>query len=394
MLVLVATLSYTVFSKKEPIITTQASEVQVERGNLVLGFESDGKSSLPFTNVDFEVTGKINEIFVIPGEKVKAGQILATLDATEYIRAYESAKLTYDKAVINYKSKIESLNLSHSTEADKVTGLKSSLAQIEKDYNNMIQVPDYYSQTEISAKKKELDDAKRAYTLAFTQQQVNIKSTYATSLEKLNMDTARLQMEEAKEKLDQTSLKAPKDGMVLQVTNTVGDQVSTSSDSGSLTADSKHFIIFTNSDVFEVVTSVSEQDLPMVKLNQEVEVVFEALQGKTYEGKVMAISTLPTIDSSGVVTYEVTTRLNERHEDIKIGMTATLQLIQKQEKEVLIIPNKAVTMEQGKQWVQVKGKDGTIEKRQIKAGLTDGRNVAVYSGLEVGETIIVNTKAE
>jgi len=57
---------------------------------------------------------------------------------------------------------------------------------------------------------------------------------------------------------------------------------------------------------------------------------------------------------------------------------------------VLLISNKAIFIEEGKQFVQVKKADGTIEKRPITAGLTNGSQSEVVEGLEAGETVVTS----
>jgi HlyD family secretion protein len=73
------------------------------------------------------------------------------------------------------------------------------------------------------------------------------------------------------------------------------------------------------------------------------------------------------------------------------GMTCVINFIIKQRENVLYISNGAVTMEDGKQYVEVKGSDGNITKKQITTGLSDGDVAEVVSGLKAGETVIVRS---
>lgn len=371
-----------------------ATEVSAQKGDLVIGFESDGKSTLPYSNLDFEVSGKLTSLNVAAGDVLKTGQIVASIDSKDYQRAYDSAKMTYDKALINYNVKVESVKQSLITEADKVLGLKQNLDQLKSDYNTMLLLKESYAQSELDLKKQAVADAQRAYTLANNTYESNRKSTASVELEKLNVASAKMQLDIAVENLAKTSLKATEGGTVLSVGSSVGDTVSPNNDSGSLSADSNHLVVYSDSKTYQVETSISEQDLPFVSIGQMVKVSFDALEGKVYQGKVIEIDELPTTDSSGIVSYGVVAELSSGFEEISIGMTATVNFIQKEALNVIIIPNKAVTMESGVQYVNVKQSDGGLEKRAVKAGLTDGRNVAISSGLSEGEIVVIAPAAK
>lgn len=381
-----------IWKKPEPVAKITTTEVNATKGDLVIGFESDGKATLPFNNLDFEVSGKLDTLNVAVGDAVKIGQVVATLDSKDFKRSYDTAKLAYDKATLNYKAKVESQKLALVTESEKVLSLKQSRDQLLKDYQTMLAISETYAATEIEAKKRLVENAEQTYNQANAQYLVNKKSTYSLAIEKMNVTSAKMQLDIAKENMDKTILKASKNGIVLDIGSSVGNTVGPNTAAGTLTADSNHLLVYSDSKNYEVTTSVSEQDLPMVALGQLVRVTFDALENTVYEGKVTQIDELPTTDNSGIVTYGVTAKLSSGFDQISIGMTATVQLIQKYEADVIIIPNRAVTMEKGVQYVQVKTANGIIEKRAIKAGLTDGRNVAVSSGLEEGETVVI-TKA-
>lgn len=370
-----------------------STEAHATQGDLIIGFESDGTSTLPFSNLDFEVSGKLSELLVSAGDTLTPGQIVAKIDPSTYQKAYDSAKISYEKAQINYQLKVDSNAQSLANEADKLQTLKQQYNSLNKDYQDMLTLKETYAQSELEAKMQSVNDAKRAYDLAKATHLYNQNSTASITLEKLNLETAKMQLDEAKANLDKTVLKANSAGQVLNVGKAIGDNVSASSDTGSLSASSSHLVVYSNATAYQVTTSVSEQDLPLVTLGQKVTVVFDALEGKSYLGKVIHIDKLPSTDNSGIVTYEVIAELDSGFEEIGIGMTATVTFIQKEALGVIIVPNKAVTMENGVQYVTVKGQDGTLTKTAIKAGLTDGRNAAVTEGLNGNETLVITSQA-
>ena len=69
-----------------------------------------------------------------------------------------------------------------------------------------------------------------------------------------------------------------------------------------------------------------------------------------------------------------------------------MTLVTKEEKEVLYIPNRAVTRENEKSYVKIKDTNGNIRKVSVSTGFSDGINVEILEGLLEGDTILVESK--
>jgi RND family efflux transporter MFP subunit len=379
-------------SKTASSETVTTREETVTRGDITIGFTGDGEAEIPVINLDFSLSGKIKEIHVKNGDQIQEGQVLAKLDDTEYQNKLRTAELSYNKAVATLEQKEENTRLNLISEKQKLDEAQRQIKQIEIEYLPMLELEDYYSPQEIELKKMSYESAKAAYDLQVEQYNALLNANKDVELERVNVESAQINLEMAKNDLDNTVLKSPVSATVLNLSYKAGESFSPPSTSGKATADTSHFIVVSDADKIEVVVPVSEMDLPKVEIGQTVEVAFEAHSGETYMGKVTVINALPKIDSNGLVTYDVRIELDGTMGKIKSGMTCTVDFILRQEKNVLIIPNKAVSMVDGKQVVKVKGLDGNLQVKNIKTGLTDGKNVAVTDGLEVGETVVIETK--
>lgn len=376
---------------EKTVTTVQATAT---KGDLVISLESDGSATIDYRNIDPEVTGKLTKVYVKAGDQIKKGQLLAEIDSTEYEKAYKSAKIAYDKAKLTYQSKVESVELEKKTSNQSLKEEKIKYEQLLDDYNKMLSLKDAYAQSEIDAVKEEMEVAKRTYENDKAKNGVTANSNYTLSIEKMTVESAKVALEEAQEALNQCTIKSDFDGYVLKVSYKVGDVVEPNTNVGELTSSTNHFIVLTPSKNYQVLTSVSEQDLSLVSLGQEVEVVFDALGGETFKGKVIEIEQLPNTDSNGVISYNVTAALDSGFNEIRIGMTAQIQMILKKQENAIIIPNKAVSIDNGQQQVTVVKKDKTTELINIKAGLTDGRNVAVLEGLKAGDVVTYETTSK
>jgi multidrug efflux pump subunit AcrA (membrane-fusion protein) len=75
---------------------------------------------------------------------------------------------------------------------------------------------------------------------------------------------------------------------------------------------------------------------------------------------------------------------------LREGLTVTVSIIAEQRADILLVPNKAITSRSGRYYVQLVSAGATTEK-QIQAGITDGQNTEVISGLSEGDMVSTAT---
>ncbi|SKC47411.1 efflux RND transporter periplasmic adaptor subunit [Maledivibacter halophilus] len=371
---------------------TLQKEEKVKKDDITIGFEGDGEAEIPVVNLDFDISGKLKELYVSEGEAITEGQLLAKLNDIEYSKKLKTAEINYTKALANLEQKKENRKLSLISEKQKLEELKSNLDQVESEYLLMLEIQDVYSKQELDVKKSSYENAKLAYQTQLERYNILSSSTTDIELEKANVESSKLSLDMAKDDYNSTILKSPMEGRILNIAYKPGETVSSGDNSDKVTADTSHFMVVSDADKVEVVVPVSEIDLSKVEIGQRVELEFEAFEGQKFTGNVIKIDSLPMIDNNGIVTFNVRAQLDGGVDKIKSGMTCSVEFIIKQRKDVLVIPNKAVSMVEGKQIVKVKDESGNIETKNIKTGLTDGKFVEVIEGINVGETIIIEEK--
>ena len=386
-------IGYKRFYKTSPAsnATVTLLEERVQMGDITIGFTGDGKAEIPVVKLDFEISGKLKELYVKEGELIQEGQLLAKLDDTELQNKLRISQINYNKALGISKQKEENLKLNIQSEKQKLDDLGLKLKQIEVEYLPMVHLQDYYSKQELEMKKLSYESAKDAYDVQVEKYNSISNSNIEIELEKINVESAKINLEMAMSDLENTILKSPVTATVIYVSNKPGETVSAGKDTGSVTADTASFMIVSEADKVEVIVPISEIDMPKVQVGQTAEVNFEAYDREKFIGKVISINSLPRTDQSGIVSYDVKIELDGT-EKIKTGMTCSITFIVRQQKNVLKIPNKAVSVVEGKQTVKVKDGNGDIEIRNIKTGLTDGKSAEVVEGLNVGETILIENK--
>ena len=148
----------------------------------------------------------------------------------------------------------------------------------------------------------------------------------------------------------------------------------------------------------QIEASVVEADIAKVKEEQTVEFSVDSFPDEVFFGKVTQVRN-EAITTSNVVTYEVIIEVDNRDLKLKPGMTANVEIITAEKKDVLLVPNKAlrfyITDESGETkrykdkgiWVLDNGKP---ERLAIKTGVSD-EDYTEVSGDNLSEGMSVIT---
>jgi len=320
--------SFTSNANEEPVY----KEAAVERGDLTIDFVADGSADLPSINLNFPISGQLKDVLVEPGQEVKKGEILARLDDTDYANQLEQTRQEYALRLISEKRNLDQL--------------KYQLENIELEYLPMTQIAECYSKLELEQKRIDYENTKSSY-------EAQVKSY------EIIQQQAETAIKTAQDNLNNTVLISPVDAKILSIEFNSGETV----------LEEEPFMVLLDEGNVEVVAPVSEVDLADVSIGQKVEAKFDAFEGQVFSGKVVYIDSLPETDNSGLVSYEVRIELEEGTDKIKSGMTCTLTFILKEKKNVLFVPNKAVSIVDGQQVVQVKDKNGNVRTRKKRVSL-------------------------
>ena len=148
--------------------------------------------------------------------------------------------------------------------------------------------------------------------------------------------------------------------------------------------------ILVMSDMLVVEAQVDETDLARIRLGQQVEVRLDAYPNKPLPPQVSHIA-YEAVTTQNVTIYEVQVLPKKMPHFARSGMSATLSFLQAQTNGALVIPAEAVVSGEDKPQVRIPppASGGEPVLRGIETGLSDGRLVAVISGLEEGDTVLV-----
>ncbi len=316
--------------------------------------------------------------------------------------------------------------------SDNLSDAEENLSESKEDYNEFNQ--DF---TEKYGNVKEKEDMDKAVSDALDS--LN-KAKLSLEKQQTNYQTALLSAEQKKESTDSTAANAQKEydlkvielnqkvtdaqeqydnlveelaeiketigndgvvtascsGIISSLNVEVGDEISVSSggDAMGFSSSSSSATLMTITDMSEVNVSISisEDDILDISLDQEAVVSLAAFPDDTFDAVVDSISVEGATIGAASVSYTVNVKFtNDGTYELYDGMSADVTLIQGSARDVIYINEQAVTTKDGKSTVMLKGSDGNGVETVVTTGFSDGQYVEIMSGLNEGDTVLVQS---
>ena len=384
--------------KKE---TPQWSTVQAKKGSIRDTVSCTGQV---VSNLDVEIKCKASgEIVKLPfdiSDKVKKGELIVELDPVDEQRRVKQAKISLASSRARLMQRKVNLQIS---EKDLTIERKSSEAtlksaeacakdarakaeRMKKLFEKKIVSQEVKDTGETTAIQEEVDleNARiQMEQLAINEMELEIKRQ-DVRLAEAQMETDKINLSLAEQRLKDTRVFSPIDGVVSERDVQSGQIIS--SGINNVGGGTLVMVLSDLSRLF-ILASVDESDIGNVELRQKVIITADAFPGKRFFGKIDRIAT-KGINVSNVVTFEVKIEVRGRIRSLlKPEMTANVEIIVAEKEEVLMVPSEAVLYEKNGHFVRVKEDDGSIEERPVQAGISNGVVIEIIKGLSLDDTI-------
>ncbi len=329
---------------------------KLSRGNITEMVSASGTIN-PISSIDVgtQVSGRIQKIYVDYNSIVKKDQLLAEIDPSSFESNVAREKANLDVA----KAQVMSAKAARDY-------YKKHLARISK-----------LNKQNYSA-DKELDEAQRDYDTAVAN----------VALHEAQVEQAQAALDYNKIQLGYTKIISPVDGIIVSKSVEEGQTVAASFETPTL------FNVAEDLTKMQIEATVVEADISKVKEGQKVLFNVDSFPNETFEGIVTQVRN-EAVTTSNVVTYEVVISVNNLEHKFKPGMTANVEIITANEKDILVVPNKALRFSMGDDIrYQQKGvwilRDGKPQRINVVAGVYDDNNTQITSNeLQEGTEIIV-----
>lgn len=342
----------------------------VERGDLRSTVSATGKlSAVRTVQVGTQVSGQVSQIFVDFNDKVKKGQLLATIDPTLQSQAVQDAQAGLERAQAQL-----------------------NLAQQEYDRN------------------KQLFDAKIITAAEYGTVEANL------TVAKSNVKSANIALSRARQNLSYTNIHSPIDGVIVERNVDVGQTVAASLSAPQL------FLIANDLADMQILASVDESDIGRIQQGQPVRFTVQSYPNREFTGRVAQVR-LQSTTTDNVVSYTAVVGVQNTTGALLPGMTSTLSFVTGEAENALIVPNAALRYRPAEQptaaataatktaatattaaparqqrvrtatlwYLDAQGKLASLS---VRPGLTDGSKTVVEGeGLTEGMQVIIGASA-
>ena len=437
---LVAVLALASCSSSDTTSTT--GEGVVSSVTIIDKIETSGNLSADqLVQLTWGTNGLIEQVNVKVGQKVKEGDVLATLKADSVTTDMITAQATLATAQRDLEDMVNSnLNAAQAQQAVLTARKKVEQAQVNMDAlayprasdalikNTQAQIWDAEKRLTLANKAyKEVqhhfdgDASKTSALLALTSAQLNLNtlvSTYnwytAKSTQsdyddaKAALDVARANWEDAKRKRDivkngvdplaltaATAKVAAAQAVVngiLTIAPFDGEVIAAQAVSGNAVAKGANSVALVDRSTLKIDTQIDETSISAVTLGNNVEVTMESIPGVTLKGKVTLINPIGSV-VNGLVKYTVTVSLESTDKPLLFGATASVVIITGEPHAMLAVPVNAIqTSSKGEYVVTIKA-DGSTEQVDVVSGdLADSLVTITTTGkLAEGDKVELST---
>ncbi|MCU1293009.1 MAG: efflux transporter, family, subunit [Bryobacterales bacterium] len=340
-----------------------------------------------------KVVGRVAWIGVEKGDKVRAGQTIVRLEDDEY----RAQLLTQQGQLANLQAKL--LELRNGSRPEEIAKAKADRDEAQADLENAKVSLNRTKQLagEGVLAKQALDDAQAkhdgmAAKVTSLQRSLDL-SVLGPRQEQIaqvqgQIDQARGGLEYAQTQVDNTLIKAPVTGTILDRNVERGEFVTNGfvGDKGA----KGYLVTMADLNDLQVELDINQSDFPKLGPRQKGFVTTDAYPDKKYNGYVQQVS--PEADRSKA-TVQVKVKVTNPDEFLRPDMNATVSFYNPagatprddQKQTAVVIPAGAV--QDGAVFVVV---NGQARRRSVKTGGTSNGGIVVQTGLIGGEDLILN----
>ena len=337
---------YTIFylynkNQQKPVVykTISMSETDIVKKTLATG------SIVPRREIDIksQVSGIVNEIYIVAGQKVKKGDMIARI-----------------KIIPNM------LNLANAE--SRLSRAKIALDNAKIDFDRYQKL---YEQKMVSLQEYQ------PYALNFKNTKEELESA------ENNMALIKEGVSKASGKVTNTIVRSTIDGMVLGVYEKVGSSIIETNTFNAGT------VIASIADMNDIIFDgkVDESEVGKIRPNMPLILTIGALDTVKFDASLEYIAP-KGVKENGAIQFQIKAKVNlQKDVFLRAGYSSTADIVLAKRDKVMALPESVLQFENGKTFVEVETTSQVFEKRFIQTGLSDGINIEILSGISKGDKI-------
>lgn len=386
-----------------------------------------------YINLGANAMGRITNIYVVEGARVRKGQILAKLESVQ-----AEAEVAAQRAAVGSTQAESSASEASVAAADEaiataqatVARTKAELekARIDFERSEKLYAEKLIARQEFDTRRMALvaQEAALKEALARLDQAKAQRQQIAAQLSATQRRVTQVQanLRRAADVLDKYNVYAPIDGVVTNLPVRIGETVVP----GVQNSAASTVMTIADMSIITAEVKVDETDIVNVKLDQTADITIDAIPNRTFKGKVIEIGNTAILRSTGLAAsqsavssqeakdFKVVIALLNPPAEIRPGLSCTAKITTATRQKVVTIPIQALTVRQKGDLEPQNDKkpaatlDPAAEKarkeeiqgvfvisgekaefRKVETGITGATDIEVLSGLKEGEEIITGS---
>ena len=352
------------------------------------------------------IKGRVAAVHVRPGDRVSEGQPLVDMDVAEAEIERGEARVARIKA----RDRVEALeNWSDHADVSRARRAvsKSGIA-LEASKNRLEETGFLLERGIIPASEHEAAEREhrsRQLDLQSAEQDLRaVLAQGAAELEvaRLELDNATARLQSIEETLDQASITAPAAGVIMRAGNraAAGDAAGPAGTGDELKQGAsvkQGELLLTIGDLqgLTIVGRVDEVDVVRLRPGQAATIAGEAFPGIELRGTLVRVSSqaVASADGLGVPLFEVAAAVEsltgEQRRALRLGMSATLEVVVYQKDDALLVPIDAVEVDGDSHRLRVRDRaTGEVRFVEVRTGVTTLDSVEIVDGIAAGDTVV------
>ena len=278
-------------------------------------------------------------------------------------------------------------------ENDHVTAGQTVALLDGKDY----QAQRDQAQFKVTNTRRDYERAKELYALGADTKQ-------ALDNAEFNYNTAVSQLNEAESDVAETVITAPMDGIVVGEPKSVGTMAVQGNNNPTVV------MYIDDTSQKQILAKVDETDIGQIQVGQTATFTVDTYMDKTFTARVSKISQTDTSNtwnttgtssttssasssSGSVIYYYVTLDVDDPNDELRIGMTARVDINTSEKENAMVVPIAALKTNDKGSYVLRVNAAGQTEQVQVTTGIYSDEFVEILSGLNVGDKVSITYNA-
>ena len=349
---------------------------RVERGDVSITLTESGELRAAQQTTVSATNDKLIVWLIPEGARVAKGDLLIRFESNKYELAKRTAESMLAVARADLAKAVSEREARHSTEQKAKLDYESLPELAEKGYIN-------HNELEVARLAyEEVRAANRAFDAAVVAAQANVAR-------------AEQEVTVQQQKLDEGTVYAPRDGVVVYATS--GDLANPVKISvGMIPFEGQPLLYLPDTSSMIVDTEISEFDLGKVKVGSQAALRVDAYPGARFRGEVVSVGALArqkvsrvTGKATGVKVFDVQVKVLDDDERLKPGLSTTVDFQVSEHRGALYVPLAAVFLDELDRTVAYVTDGGGSEERLIQLGDSTDRIAIVEQGLAEGEEVLL-----